>query len=327
MSTISTVEFNLGTYSIYNKETQAFEDATVTGNLYTVAGVTDSTGALRKLSMAELVMVVCLARAAEKEKAVIDLMKEMENTTDILNSLTNIETQLLAGTSLDNITGTYSYEGNEYSAAEFLAIVVGGATPIETQVNADLNLLWNQLGDNHIVDAEGPYLYDGQMFMEAYDYIYAMGVSTLSSYDLENFRSVCQNADSLEDGYVLSDSEREQLSLYVNISLDSGATKADLIQAIDDKYKMDITNDILDKTGGTIGTPSGYVPSPSSYLPSSTDDLITEIESKMDSLNSFSQQKMIELQSETNKRDQAYDMITNILKSMNTVQVGIVNNM
>ena len=57
-----------------------------------------------------------------------------------------------------------------------------------------------------------------------------------------------------------------------------------------------------------------------------TDTLITNIESKMDSLNSFSQQKMIELQSETNKRDQAYDMITNILKSLNTVEVGIVNN-
>ena len=47
----------------------------------------------------------------------------------------------------------------------------------------------------------------------------------------------------------------------------------------------------------------------------------------MDSLNSFSQQKMIELQSETNKRDQAYNLITNILKSLNTVQVGISNNM
>ena len=67
-------------------------------------------------------------------------------------------------------------------------------------------------------------------------------------------------------------------------------------------------------------------PDPDSYLPSSTDELITQIESKMDSLNSFSQQKMIELQSETNKRDQAYDMITNILKSLNTVQVGISNN-
>ena len=86
MSTISKVELNLGTYSIYNPATQAFEDATVTSNFYTVAGVTDATGALRKLSMAELVMVVCLARAAEKEAAVIELMKEMSNTPDILNS-------------------------------------------------------------------------------------------------------------------------------------------------------------------------------------------------------------------------------------------------
>ncbi len=58
----------------------------------------------------------------------------------------------------------------------------------------------------------------------------------------------------------------------------------------------------------------------------SYDDLITKIEAKMDEKNSFSQQSMIELQSYTNKRDQSYDMVSNILKSLNTVQVGIVNN-
>ena len=56
------------------------------------------------------------------------------------------------------------------------------------------------------------------------------------------------------------------------------------------------------------------------------DDFITEIESKMDEKNSFSQQKMTELQSLTNKRDQSYDMISNILKSLNTTMTGIVNN-
>ena len=56
------------------------------------------------------------------------------------------------------------------------------------------------------------------------------------------------------------------------------------------------------------------------------DDFITEIESKMDEKNSFSQQKMIELQSLTNKRDQSYDMISNVLKSLNTTLTGIVNN-
>ena len=56
------------------------------------------------------------------------------------------------------------------------------------------------------------------------------------------------------------------------------------------------------------------------------DDFITEIEAKMDEKNSFSQQKMIELQSYTNKRDQSYDMISNILKSLNTQLIGNVNN-
>ena len=56
------------------------------------------------------------------------------------------------------------------------------------------------------------------------------------------------------------------------------------------------------------------------------DDFITALESKMDEKNTFSQQKMIELQSLTNKRDQSYDMISNVLKSLNTTMTGIVNN-
>ena len=56
------------------------------------------------------------------------------------------------------------------------------------------------------------------------------------------------------------------------------------------------------------------------------DDFIDNIEAKMDEKNSFSQKTMIELQSLTNKRDQAYDMISNILKSLNTVLVGNANN-
>ncbi len=56
-------------------------------------------------------------------------------------------------------------------------------------------------------------------------------------------------------------------------------------------------------------------------------DFVASIEAKMDEKNSFSQQKMIKLQSQTSKRDQAYDMISNILKSLNTVLVGNANNM
>ena len=319
MSTISTIEFNLTTLKTYNETAQAFEDTTLTGNLYTVAGVTDATGlTLRKLSMAELVMVVCLARAAEKERAVIDIMSEMENTTSILNSLTDIEKKLLEGTSLDNIMDSYPYEGYYYSAKEFLAVVIGGATP--NTERPQMITLYNQLSNNHIVDVEGTYEYNGYTYTKAYDYLYAGGITTLTSLDAFNFRSVCEMADSVPDDYVFSDAERQNISLYSGIILEENATKEDLIQEIDNKYKMDILNFVM-----LLGYQAG-VPNPDSYLPSNTDELITEIESKMDSLNSFSQQKMIELQSETNKRDQSYDLITNILKSLNTVQVGISNN-
>ena len=66
------------------------------------------------------------------------------------------------------------------------------------------------------------------------------------------------------------------------------------------------------------------VPTTADY---NSEQLITDIEAKMDSLNSFSQQTMIDLQSLTAKRDQSYDMISNILKSLNTTLLTNVNNM
>ena len=71
-----------------------------------------------------------------------------------------------------------------------------------------------------------------------------------------------------------------------------------------------------DNTGGHSG-----------YIPADSPDFITALESKMDEMNSFNQQKMIELQSQTNKRDQSYDMISNVLKSLNTTLTGNANNM
>ena len=56
-------------------------------------------------------------------------------------------------------------------------------------------------------------------------------------------------------------------------------------------------------------------------------DFIAALETEMDSKASFSQQTMIQLQSETTKRDQAYDMVSNVLKSVNNSLVGNANNM
>ena len=56
------------------------------------------------------------------------------------------------------------------------------------------------------------------------------------------------------------------------------------------------------------------------------DDIVQAISAEMDSLNSVNQKDLIELQSMTSKRDQSYDLITNVLKSFNTVMTGVVNN-
>ena len=55
-------------------------------------------------------------------------------------------------------------------------------------------------------------------------------------------------------------------------------------------------------------------------------DFLSAMEAKMDERNTFSQETMIKLQSQTTKRDQAYDMISNVLKSFNTILTATVNN-
>jgi len=73
--------------------------------------------------------------------------------------------------------------------------------------------------------------------------------------------------------------------------------------------------------------PTGFVDGSNTDFITALEANITALEAKMDEKNTFSQQKMIELQSLTNKRDQSYDMISNVLKSLNTVLVGNANNM
>ncbi|MGN0886382.1 MAG: hypothetical protein ACI4RT_05220 [Candidatus Spyradenecus sp.] len=62
------------------------------------------------------------------------------------------------------------------------------------------------------------------------------------------------------------------------------------------------------------------------YSQSELNAIVSEMDSRMDELNTFSQETMISLQSTTSKRDQAYDMISNILKTLNTTLTGNANN-
>ena len=47
----------------------------------------------------------------------------------------------------------------------------------------------------------------------------------------------------------------------------------------------------------------------------------------MDSLNSVSQTTLIDIQSLTATRDDTYNLVSNVLKSLQTVLIGNVNNL
>ena len=164
-------------------------------DIYTIDGVYEADGVTpRLLSVGQLVMAICLQRAAELEADIVRKMNELESTTEMLECMTEIETNVLEG-SVNMETKKIRYQGNEYTYRDFLDRIVGMAD-----------------------------------------------------------------------------------------------------------------------------VPSGTVDKDST-------EFFSALESEMDSKNSFSQRTMIELQSQTTKRDQTYDMISNVLKSLNTVLIGTVNNM
>lgn len=182
---IETIEFDL---SMVSPENGRY----LTAQTYTIDGVNNVDGSPRELSIGQLVMAICLQRAAELENAIIEKMDGMNLTSEQLELMTKIETEILEA-SVDMTAKTLSYGGRTYTYKKFLGDVMG-ITGVPDTANA------------------------------------------------------------------------------------------------------------------------------------SSSDFISQLEAKMDEKNSFSQQAMIELQSLTNKRDQSYDMIANVLKSLNTVLVGIVNN-
>ena len=210
---IQTVEFDL---SMVNHDTGDF----LTARTYYVEGVVNADNSPRPLSIGQLVMAICLQRAAELEAAIIEKMDAMEDISLQLEIMTSIETKVLG---------------------------------------------W-------------PDVPQDQQPHNGYEHLY---------HD------------------------------------------ADKISAPGSPYNGQTMEEFLRDEVHVIGTGIECVrwsgsPDPNDIM---FDDFITQIEAKMDEKNSFSQQTMIELQSLTNKRDQSYDMVSNILKSLNTVLTGVANNM
>lgn len=184
----------------------------LTASVYKVEGIR------RTLSIGELVMAVCLARAAEVEKEIVDKMASMAQVTERLETLTKVQESLVT---VDQSTGKKNI--SNWSPA------------------VPLSLTWP--------------------------------VGT-SSFQIKNWSDLLT--------WLKTDESNPQGSAGPGIAIFDG--------------------DPL------------------------IDDVLSAISSKLDGYNSENQKDMIKLQSQTNKRDQSYDLITNMLKSMHTVIMANANN-
>lgn len=181
----------------------------LTAHVYTLENVKEADGkTLRKMSIGQLVMALCLQRAADLEEKVVQLMDSINQNSTLLGGLTDVEKELVkvsAGGKF-TATNTFSYNGTTIKYYDFLKTTAG--------------------------------------------------------------------IDGLPD-------------------LD------------------------MDNVGGS-NTAWSY---------NNVQTVISLVEDKMDSLNTVSQDTLIQLQSLTAKRDQTYDLVSNVLKSLHTVLAGNANNL
>ena len=176
----------------------------LTAHVYTLENVKEADGTLRKMSIGQLVMALCLQRAADLEEKVVQLMDSINQNSTLLGGLTDVEKELVkvgAGGKF-TATNTFTYNGETVKYNEFL-----------------------------------------------------------SSQNMANI-----------DGLPALDSDNTWS--YNNVQT-----------------------------------------------------VISLVEDKMDSLNTVSQDTLIQLQSLTTKRDQTYDLVSNVLKSLHTVLAGNANNL
>ena len=184
----------------------------LTASVYTVAGIDGV------LSMGQLVMAICLSRASDVESELVDLMAEVDQTSQKLSCLTKIQAELVKW-----------YD----------------ESPADAQFGFDLS--------------------DGSWEYSVTD----EATGERKTYNVSCWREFLQEVCGMTD---------EELS------------KPSLTRA-------------------------------------EVETLINSLSDTMDANNAVSQDQLIKMQSLTTKRDQAHDMVTNILKSFNTEELGNASNL
>ena len=94
----------------------------LTANYYTVDGVNDADGSPRALSIGQLVMALCLARATELEAEIIGVVESLNNTSENLERLTEIESAIVNETSGSvDLTAKTLSDGTTYKAFLYMS--------------------------------------------------------------------------------------------------------------------------------------------------------------------------------------------------------------
>ena len=215
----------IGPFSVGTIDLSSYDDVTGlknTANVYHVEGIA------RPLSLAQLVMAVCLERAATKESKVVELMNTLANTTKTIEELSWLE-NILVGFSDTGIGTKKAPPGeNDYWAIDWMTVV---------ESEKDIPEGWGVRGE------KGRWT----------QCLYERGVIDQTAYQKTYWKTTLSSDD---------------------------------------------VSKILDA-----------------------------IESRLDSLNTTSQKDMIMLQSETTKRDQTYDLITVMVKSIGGASTSISSSM
>lgn len=187
----------------------------LTATVYTVDGIDGV------LSMGQLVMAICLSRAADIESDLIKLMNEVDQTSAKLKGLTKIQAELVKWYEENPVDKKYGFEMTDES--------------------------WR------------------------YDYVDPENSANNKTYNNKNWR-----------------------------------------EFLTDETGCGMTDDLLKKDTLTRAE---------------VETLINAVSDTLDGNNSISQDQLINMQSLTTKRDQSHDMVTNILKSFNSQEIGNANNL
>lgn len=126
-------------------------------NVYTLAGVENADGSLREMSIGQLVMAVCLNRATELERKIVEMMDDMAVNTDNLDALSRIEEVLVSG---NNGVATWTDESGYYQVDIPAPKVVfhvqnNEGKVINTIETSDINDILDALGINYGKQTDG----------------------------------------------------------------------------------------------------------------------------------------------------------------------------